>query len=26
VGSLGGPDSGAETYQEMMLINAALIV
>ncbi len=25
VGSLGGPDSGAETYQEMMLINAALI-
>ena len=25
VGSLGGPGSGAETYQEMMLINAALI-
>ena len=25
VGSLGGPDSGAETYQEMMLVNATLI-
>ena len=25
VGSLGGPDSGAETYREMMLTNAGLI-
>lgn len=25
VGSLGGPDSGAETYREMMLANAGLI-